>query len=98
MPLFEHLFCCTVPLTPVSRVIVPLCIYVVMLDKAVVIVYRLREGTSAVRRALSCAPCSSLLRNGVTRIDPVGIDVDRGRQVYKQSAPPNARATRPTYN
>ena len=69
-----------------SAVVVALCVQVVVLDKAIIVVYRLRKGASTVRRALGRAASCSLLRNCIASIDPVSVDVDGRRQICSASA------------
>lgn len=69
-----------------STIVIALSIKIVVLDEAIIIVYRLGKRTSAVRRALRRTASSSLLRNSVACIDPVSIHVDWRRQIYPSSA------------
>jgi DNA-binding transcriptional regulator PaaX len=60
-------------------VVVALRIQVVVLDEAIIVVYRFGQGTSTVRRALSRTSSSCLFRDSIAGIDPVGIHVDGRR-------------------
>lgn len=66
-------------------VVVALRIQIVVLDEAIIVVYRFRQGASTVGRALSRTSSSSLFRDSIAGIDPVGIHIDGSREIYSGS-------------
>jgi hypothetical protein len=78
-----RLFCSAIYNPPsTSTLIFPFRVQVVVLDEAIVVIYRLRESTSTVRRPLSRAAGCCFFGYRVAGVDPVRVDIDRRGKIW----------------